>query len=64
MRGWYINFMIQIQPMTIMPCNTVQVQISVTNIGKVTGSEVVQFYFEYMVYSSNNIINNMTLYDT
>ena len=42
-------FMTQIQPMTIMPCNMVQVQISVTNIGKVTGSEVVQFYFEYMV---------------
>ena len=35
-----------------MPCQMINVEVNVTNVGKVTGSEVVQFYMTYKVIAS------------
>ena len=45
----YTTTSLQIQPTTITPCQAVNVQVNVANIGKITGSEVVQFYLAYKV---------------
>ena len=49
----YLYTSLQIQPTTITPCQTVNVQVNVANIGKITGSEVVQFYLAFKVATLN-----------
>ena len=41
---------LQVDPQTdIKPCDSVEMKVTVTNIGPVVGSEVVQFYATFQV---------------